>query len=285
MIDFDFKRVIGVAVAGLVVAGGIALGFCIKRIPTGYVGVQYSVRGGVQEELLTQGWHIVAPTKKVSLYSIATEQLYMSADKKDGSKDDDSFTIKCNDGTLNVDFEMAYSFDSERVVDLFSKYRGLDGEDVVNTKIRGRIKTLASEVTSQYSVLEVHMEKVPEVNRAITTHLNNSLGEYGIRVESATLSRTQPSEAVEQAIVNRTKKAQELEAEKLEQEKIRLEQETAIIKAEGEKKVEILKAEAEAEANEIINRSINENLLKKMEMEARLKHGWVEVNGASAVVK
>lgn len=279
------KGKIGAFIAGAILVGG-ALGalICTERIPAGYVGVQYSMNGGVQDELLTQGWHLVAPNKKVNLYSVRTEQLYMSRDKQEGSKEDDSFDIMTKDGTLNVDFEMAYSFDSEDVVGLFNKYGGLSGEDIVNTKVRGKIKTLISEITTQYTVLDVHMEKKAEVNKAITEYLKENLKQYGITVDSATLSRTQPSAEVEQAIIKRTTTAQELEAEKQKQEKVALEAETKRIEAQGKADAKLIEAQAEAEANKLLEQSITENLIKMKEAEARVIHGWVEIQGANNVI-
>lgn len=276
-------------IGAIIVGAGIALAaiggiICTEKIPTGYVGVQYSMSGGVQDELLTQGWHIVAPNKKVNLYSIRTEQMYMSKDKQEGSKEDDSFDIMTKDGQLNVDFEMAYSFDSDNVIGLFNKYGGLSGEDIVNTKVRGKIKTLISEVTTQYTVLDVHMEKKAEVNKAITEYLREQLSSYGITVESATLSRTQPSAEVEQAIIKRTTVAQELEAEKQKQEKVALEAETKRIEAQGKADAKIIEAQAEAEANRLLQESITDELIRMKEAEARMEHGWITVQGADTVI-
>lgn len=279
------KQKIGAIIVGTGIAlaaiGGI---ICTEKIPTGYVGVQYSMSGGVQDELLTQGWHIVAPNKKVNLYSIRTEQMYMSKDKQEGSKEDDSFDIMTKDGQLNVDFEMAYSFDSDNVIGLFNKYGGLSGEDIVNTKVRGKIKTLISEVTTQYTVLDVHMEKKAEVNKAITEYLREQLSSYGITVESATLSRTQPSAEVEQAIIKRTTVAQELEAEKQKQEKVALEAETKRIEAQGKADAKLIEAQAEAEANRLLQESITDELIRMKEAEARMEHGWITVQGADTVI-
>lgn len=262
------KNKIGAGLAGILILGTVAaVSICVEKIPTGYVGVQYSMSGGVQDELLTQGWHLVAPNKKVNLYSIRTEQLYMSKDKQEGSKEDDSFDIMTKDGQLNVDFEMAYSFDSDDVVGLFNKYGGLSGEDIVNTKVRGKIKTLVSEVTTQYTVLDVHMEKKAEVNKAITEYLREELKKYGITVESATLSRTQPSAEVEQAIIKRTTTAQELEAEKQKQEKVALEAETKRIEAQGKADAKLIEAQAEAEANRLLEESITPELIEMKRIE------------------
>lgn len=46
---------------------------CLERIPAGYVGVVYSMNGGVQDDLLTQGFHFVNPTKQVKEFTIGNE--------------------------------------------------------------------------------------------------------------------------------------------------------------------------------------------------------------------
>lgn len=59
---------------------------CLERIPAGYVGVVYSMNGGVQDDLLTQGFHFVNPTKQVKEFTIGNEQLVLTQDERDGSK-------------------------------------------------------------------------------------------------------------------------------------------------------------------------------------------------------
>ena len=251
------SKSIGGALAGIVIVGGIVGGmFCTERIPAGYVGVQYSVNGGVKDEVLTQGWHLVSPTKKITLYSVATETFVMSADKREGSKDDESFDLTCSDGTVNVDFEMQYTFNTDKVTSVFNKYRGVDGETVISTNLRSKIKTIANEVLSRYTVLEAHLEKKSDVIKALTEALREELVNLGIFVESATLPATRVSESIQQSINARTQKAQELEAEKLNQEKALLEQETARINAETER---------------IKNEEISKSLTKEMLMQQFLE--------------
>ena len=76
---------IGAIISGVAIVAGLGLGITgIEKIAPGYVGVVYSVNGGVQDDILTQGWKWVGPGKKVIKYSVATEQMYLSADEKDG---------------------------------------------------------------------------------------------------------------------------------------------------------------------------------------------------------
>ncbi len=246
-----------------VLIGIPALFICVERIPAGYVGVQYSVNGGVKEDVLTQGWHVVAPTIKVTQYSVATEQLYMSVDERGDSEPNQNFDVICKDGKMNIDFEMSYSFDPENVTKVFEKYRGMDGREVVDSIIRGKIKTKVSEVTSEYSVLEAYQEKKAELNTDITNTLREYLKEFGVNVESANITRASVDASIEAAITERSRVAQELEAEKMNQEKATLKAQTAMIEAEGKNKVMIENARAEAEAYKIKSEQITDELLEK----------------------
>lgn len=74
---------VGAIVLAIIIFGGVILGFsCTSRVPTGYVGVVYNMNGGVDGEVLSQGWHLVAPTKKVTTYSIGLEQSYLTSEEK-----------------------------------------------------------------------------------------------------------------------------------------------------------------------------------------------------------
>ena len=76
----------GVTLAVILIIGLICTLICVERIPVGYEGVVYSMAGGVQEDTLSQGWHLVAPNKKVNLFTVANEQLVLTKDDRDGSK-------------------------------------------------------------------------------------------------------------------------------------------------------------------------------------------------------
>lgn len=81
------KGKIGAIVLGVVLVLALLVGFaCMERVPAGYVGIVYSMNGGVGDEVLSQGFHFVAPTKKVTLYSIGIEQSYLTAGNEGDSK-------------------------------------------------------------------------------------------------------------------------------------------------------------------------------------------------------
>lgn len=57
-----------------------------------------------------------------------------------------------------------------------------------------------------------------------------------------------------------------------------------MIKAKNEAEIQLVEAQAEADANAKLSASITDELIRMKEAEARLKHGWVTVQGADAVV-
>lgn len=279
------KKFIGGLVIAIVLIVTLILGLmCIEKIPRGYVGAIYSIRGGTSNEVLTEGWHLVSPMKKVTEYSVATEQLLMTKDEKEGSEDNESFNATCKDGILNVDLEMSYHFDAEDIPTIAKKYRGLSGEDIISTIIKSKVRTYVNEITSEYTILEAYMDKKSELNKELTLHLKEVLEPYGVIVESATIPRAEPNKTIKKAITERSKKAQEVEAAKLEQEKQKILAKTKKIEAKGEAQAAIAKAEGEAKSNKLISDSLNSSLLKKLELEARLKHGWITIQGGTPIV-
>lgn len=83
-----------IVLAVIIVLGAIVAGICVTKIPAGYVGIVYNVRKGVTGETLSQGWHLVAPTKKVEKYTVGIEQSYLTSGNDGDSKGDDSFEFR-----------------------------------------------------------------------------------------------------------------------------------------------------------------------------------------------
>lgn len=279
------KKLMGGGIIAIILAAVLVFVLlCVEIVPGGYVGAIYSLKGGISDKIVTAGLKVIKPTEKLIRYSIATEQLVLTADERKGSEADESFDATCKDGVLSVDLEMSYHFEADNIPTIAKKYRGLSGEEIVETIVKSKVKTYVNEVTSEYTVLEAYMDKKSELNADLTTHLSKRLEPFGIVVESATIPRAEPNKAIKQAITERSKKAQEVEAAKLEQEKQKILAETKKIEAQGEADAAVAKAEGEAKANKLISDSLTDELLEQMEMEARKEHGWVTIQGAGNTI-
>lgn len=291
------RKIVGI-VATVVVLLIVVVLFVSSTVTVqpGYVGVVYSLNGGIQGDVLTQGLKIKAPWHKVTQYSVATEQGYLSKDDTEGSKKDDSFSIPTSDGkTVEVDLEYSYHFDSDMLPTTFTKFKGQNGKDIEQVFMRGKLKTWSGEVSSKFSVLDIYGERRSDLNRSVLEHVKKNFEPYGIVIDSISFSRIGLDTETEKAIQERVDAQQSLEKEKIETEKAKEVAQRKKVEAQGEADAKIVTAQGDAEktkiaadaqaaANKKIADSLTDELLKKMEMEARKEHGWVTISGSNSVI-
>ena len=270
----------GVALAVILIVGLICGLICIEKIPVGYEGVVYSMNGGVQKETLIQGWHFVSPTKKVREFAISEEQLNLTHDKGD------SFQVSTSDNAgIAISFQMSYHFVSDKIVDTYSRFRGMDGDDVINNRVKTVLKSKISEVTAKYSMMDIYSGARSTINKELTEYLNKEFyDDYGVEVVNASIVDVHPDEQLQKTINDRVTALQKKQQAEAEQETIKVEAETKKIQAQAEADVAIAKAKGEAEANRLQSESITDALLRKWEIEARNKHGWVTIQGGTPIV-
>lgn len=274
------------AVIVVAIIGSIFTIASLTKIDAGKVGVIYSMNGGIKEETLSQGVHFINPLWKVKQFTVGNEQMVLSKDSRDGSPGDDSFNVATSDdANISISFQMSYRYLPDRVIETYKKFKGMDGADIVENRIKTIIKSKVSEITTNYSLMDIYSGNRSEINNKLTDYLNQSFSsEYGIEVINASIIDVHPDEKLKEAIDSRVKTTQEKQQAVLEQEKIKVEAETALIKAQADANVKLEQARAEAEANRLISESITPELIQMKEAEARLEHGWVEVQGAANTV-
>lgn len=272
----------GLAVAVVVGAGVLLAPSCTTVIPAGYVGAVYDkLEHGVQDEVLTEGFHLKSPFEKVKDFPISIETIYMSKDDREGSEDDESINIACKDGSVNADLTFSYRYEADKVPSLQRKYRGRDGNEIVDTVLRGQLRTWVSEVTKNYTTIEVYMDKREEVNSKLVDYFNKRGEKYGIRFENVSLAEARVTKEVQLAMEKRQKISQELEQQKMNlkkaeiaKEEEKLKQEKAFIKAQGERK-----------ANEEKAKGLNDAILKEKAIEKWNGELPKATNGSSILIK
>lgn len=293
------KKAVIALVICLALVGGLITILSLASVGQGEVGVVWTMKNGVQEEVLTPGIHFISPTAKMKTYPISQQQLVLSNDPSDHGEEshqDWSIDAPADGGMVKLNMTVNYNFMADRVVELYTKFNGMDGNAIVDGMVQNSIIAYIKEVTPQFAVMDIYSDKRAEVSEAITEYLNSKLNEeYGINISSALIIDVQLDEIL-------MAKVQAKEQAKQDAEKAELDRQTAIVqgeadkaKAEAEAEVKRIQAEAEAEqtriaaeaeayANNVINESITENLIKLKEAEARMEHGWVTVQGTGTVV-
>lgn len=285
------KAKIGAIVCAVILVFGLIAGIvCMKRVPAGYVGVVYNMNGGVDGEVLTQGWHLVAPTKKVTTYSIGIEQSYLSSEEKGDSKEDESFSIPTSDGkTVRVNLEFSYRFDEARVADTFIKFKGKSGESIKDTFIKPKVIAWTQEVSANYPVTDIFGDKRTVINAELDTYLRQKFDQYGIIIDTVNFTDISVDAETSAAIQKKVTAQQELELANIEaqtakvqaekerdvaliqaqkdKEAAEIQAETDVIEANAAAEVVRIAAEAEANANQKIAASLTPELIEKIKYE------------------
>lgn len=259
----------GISLALVLIIGLFCCVTCMERIPTGYVGVVYSMNGGVQDELLTQGFHLVAPTKHVKEFTVGNEQIVLSKDSRDGSEGDDSFLVSTADNAnISISFQMSYRYKQDQVVETYKKFRGMNGEDIVNSRVRTVLKAKISEVTTFYTMMDIYSGDRGKINDEITAFLNEELGdEFGIEVIDASIIDVHPDAQLQKTIQDRVTAMQKKQQAQAEQETIKVQNETKIMQAQADAEAKRIAAQGEAEANRILQESLSEPVLRQQYLE------------------
>jgi regulator of protease activity HflC (stomatin/prohibitin superfamily) len=238
------RRIIG----GIIVAFALALAvgittLFIERIPNGYVGVVYSPNGGVQEETLGQGWHLVGLFDKVTKYPVRMQTVNY-----------EDIQVATSDGkNITMDFAYNYSIQPDKVVDVFNKFGPVSVEEIEDTYLRTRLWDAGRKAIAKYSVIETYGQSSASAAIDVQDIFSDDIGGLGFVVDDLTLGVPKPDAATQEAIDARVRASQELE---------RKQTELAIAEAEAEKKR--IEAQAISDYNQIIRESMTPEVIQYM---------------------
>ena len=107
-------------------------------------------------------------------------------------------------------FQMSYRYDPDTVIDTYKRFKGMDGEDIIENRVKTVLKSKISEITTDYSMMDIYSGNRSELNNAITEYLNKDFHKkYGVEVLDASIVDVHPDKKLKQAIDNRVTALQE----------------------------------------------------------------------------
>ncbi len=258
----------GIVLALAIIIGVIMLAFCTTRVPAGYVAVQYNMNGGVKDEVLTQGWHLVSPTTKTTLYTVGIEQSYLTAGNNGDSEGDESFSASSSEGkAMQIEMTFTYQYQADSVNDVFTRFKGQSGKDVRDSFIKPNIISWTKEVIARYKVSDILGEERASVNIALTEYLSEKFEKYGITIANVSLSNIEVDEETRQAINAKITAQQNAETQSINNQtnidKAAAEAQVKLTQAQAEADAKMIQAEAEAKANELLQQSLTDKILRQ----------------------
>lgn len=230
------------------------IGSSLERVPVGNVAVQYSMSGGLKDEVLEQGYHFVSPTISTTIYPIFTQQGSMTKDITDKSPINEQFSVSTNSTkAVYVDCEFTYHVEKDNVVKLYNKFGGKKLDSIENEVIKKKLPMLISNVTSNIDAIDLQGGgNLAEINKAITEYCAKAFEDYYITIESVQIKAEIDAKS-QNAIQERMDSQQRLEKAKIEKEIQQVENEKRIAQQKADKEIQILKAEGLAESKRIVS--------------------------------
>ena len=255
------KGLIATGVSAVVLLAGF--GASTTKINPGHAGIVYNVSGGLEEITLSQGWHIVAPWKSIREYPISTETVWLTKGATEGSPNDDSYNTSTMEGKpVNVDAYFTYHVNVEKLPAIFNRFKGADIESIQSGYLKQQVKTASQSVTSSYSVLDLYGNKRSEIQNKIHDILIKELTPFGLEVETFSFGEIRPDADTMKAIQAKVDAQQKLQQMEIELSQSTVTANKARVDAQGIADAAVIKAKGEAEANNLLQASLTDTLVK-----------------------
>lgn len=270
----NIRAVVGSVVGLFLVIGLILLPFSIANVPANHVGVVYNgFGGGVQEKTLANGFYFKKPFFD-KIYKIPTDVQTVNLDK---------VTTQTHDGQyIDTSVDVKYQILGDDALTVFKQFREVDR--VNKELVKPVVQRAVEQVTVDYDVFDILGPKRNEVYKQINDNVRNELQKFGLTFKSLTILDSDAKDEIELAIQNEAVAQKAIDVAKQEQEKIKVENETKLLQAKTDAEKKAIDAQAEADANKVISSSVTNEMNQYIEAQARLKHGWVEVQTQQAIV-
>lgn len=272
--NFTPKGIVGGIVSFVVLVLAV-IGFFVftEKVDNGHVGIVYSANGGVQDDVLPQGWHVISPLDNVVQYPTKLR----TVDAKD-------MIVSTKDGkNITLDLSYTYKVDATKVVSIYKEFGSVPVEDIEAGYMQRRLLDATRQTVSKYNLLEVYGEDSSKAQSEIAKIYEDKVKELGFLVQEVTLGAPKPDKNTQKSIDARIQASQENEKKKLELQNEKIEAEKKLVIAEGEAKAILAKAKAEAEANKEISKSITSELVEYKKTE-KWNGSYVEVTGADNII-
>lgn len=232
---------------GLVVA---VASYAFVVVPAGHVGVVFNVFGGVQDEELGEGFHLIAPfVQRITQYDIRQHELTLAVETND------QVTARSSEGLeINVDATVLY----QPVPDQVARLHQDIGDDYEDVRVRPEVRTQIRDGIAEFAAADMISRLRTDLQQSVEESLRLALDRDNIRVLSVLLRDVRIPESITQAIEEKQAAEQQIEVEENRRRQSEIAAQRRVIEAEGERDAQIARAEGEAEALRLRGASIRE---------------------------
>ena len=259
------KGVVAVAVLLFV----IAIFSSYSLVSPGNTGVVFNIWTG-SLRTVPQGivWRMPWVTR-VQSYPTALRTYTMVRRSGEGSSlEDDSIDLPTLEGQhIRQDISATYNTSEELAGQVFKSFRGADIEDIESTFIRRSIITVAQNIAGQMSLSEVISIKRSQFQEDIQTSLAIELKKMGFQLDKINLGASHLPVVIEEQMQKKMAAQQEAQQAEYELQKQQMLAKATVAKATGDSEAIVVRAKAEAEANKLVQATLNANIIQNKSVE------------------
>jgi len=202
-----------------------------------------------KEEVITQGFHMKAPWNTLYTYTI-----------NETSSDEKMDVLDKNGLSIHVDVTVRYNPMPSKIGYIHEKFYRTSTSDYITVLVIPEVRSTVRQVMGRYTAEEIYSTKRAEVETAIRTETERILQQNFVNAPAVLIRSIELPEQIKNAIENKLQQEQEALAYQFRLDKEKSEAERKRIAAEGE-----------ARANNIVNSSLSDKLLKMRGIEATLE--------------
>jgi regulator of protease activity HflC (stomatin/prohibitin superfamily) len=232
-------------------AVGAFLASSIVVVPAGHVGVVFNVIGGVQQEEVGEGVHVVVPVlQQVTLYDTRQQELTLAG------RQGDQITARSSEGLeIVVDVTVLYQIVGSEAARLHQDI-GTSYEEI---RVRPEVRSQIRDGISEFDAANLISSERDDLQRMIEESLVAALEDDNIRILSVLLREVSIPEAITRAIEEKQAAEQQVAVEENRRKQSEIAAQRRVIEATGERDAAVAKAEGEAEALRLRGQALREN--------------------------
>jgi regulator of protease activity HflC (stomatin/prohibitin superfamily) len=222
-------------------------------IPGAHIACVYDpMRGGIQNDVLPEGLHIIPPWIKTAVFSVQTQQYTMSIAKNEGAvAGDDAIKCETNEGLkVALDVSVLFHIDPQHAPQLWRKL----GVDYNNVFVRPVVRERIRMVVAKYSVQDVYSGKRAKLEDELTSELRAPFEAAGLVLEQLLMRNVAyVYDEFANAIAAKQARQQQVITEKRNLERAAFEKSATVNKAQGEAQSIALRARTLLQNPEVVS--------------------------------
>lgn len=237
----------------LVIVGAVVsiLSASFVVVPAGHVGIVFNVMGGVQENELGEGVHIVLPVlQQVVYYDVRQREITLARETND------AITGRSSEGLeITTDVTIIYQLARNETAHIHQNI----GPNYQNIRIRPVVRSQIRDALANYRAADLISAKRAEMQRQIEAAIIPELEKDNIRVLNVLLRDVRIPQSITAAIEEKQAAEQQVEVEENRRRQAEIAAQRRVVEAEGQRDAEIARAQGEAEALSLRGAAIRAN--------------------------